>query len=112
MKKPLCAAAAVAAVVAVGMPASASAEPPVPAPPGSACTFDSGVTTCVKTTESTQVSTSRVEDPDCPSGVAESRREETTTVRTTTVFHGMEQLGDPQTETTIMIGASYGCVPG
>jgi hypothetical protein len=111
MKMPLCAVVAVAAAVAIVLPASASATPPVPVPPGSECTFDSGVTTCVKTTESTQEWTSRVEDENCPSGIAESRRFETTTDRTTYVFHGMDPVGEPQTETTIGFGSSYGCVP-
>jgi hypothetical protein len=111
MKMPLCAAVAVAAVVAVALPASASFAPPVPAPAGSECRFDSGVTTCVQTTESTQEGTARFDDRNCASGVAESRRATTTTVRTTSVFHGMQPFGEPQTETTIGISERYGCVP-
>jgi hypothetical protein len=111
MKKRLCTGVAVAVVVSVGLSASASASPPVPAPPGSECTFDSGVTTCVMTTEFRQVHANIVEDPACPSGWAESRSGQTTKVRTTTVFRGMQQLGEPQTETTHLGFGSYGCVP-
>ena len=47
MKMPLAAAVAAAAVV-VGLPASASAKPPIAPPEGTTCTFARGITTCVK----------------------------------------------------------------
>jgi len=55
-----------AAAAAIALPASSSAAPPVPAAPGSECTFDSGITTCVQMTESRQEETDRFEDPDYP----------------------------------------------
>lgn len=98
MKMPL--AAVVAAVaVAVGLPASASAKPPVDAPPDSTCTFARGLTTCVKAVGFGTVAVVVVDDPNCPSGSAEHRTETTTIERTITVFRGMHQLGEPRTET-------------
>ena len=80
--------------------------------PPSGSTFDSGLTTCVQMTESTQEETSRFEDPDCPSGIAESRGVTTTWSRTTMVLRGMHPLGEPRTETTaVVVGVRFGCVP-
>ena len=89
-----------AAAVAVGLPASASAQPPVDAPPGSTCTFAKGITTCVETLS---VLIGRgvgvIDDPDCPSGRAQLVTETTTIERRITVFRGTHQQGDPRTET-------------
>jgi hypothetical protein len=100
MKMPL--AAVIAAVAAaVGLPASASAEPPVDAPPGSTCTFAKGITTCVQASGFGSIFIEEIEvEPEiCPSGRAVRQTRTSTIVRTITVFRGPHQLGEPRTET-------------
>jgi hypothetical protein len=100
MKKSLCAAVAVAAVAAIGLPASATAKPPITPPEGSTCTFAKGLTTCVQTTGTVSTAIELIPDDTCPTGfrLRITRSSETTT--TTTVFRGTHQLGEPTTETT------------
>jgi hypothetical protein len=101
-----------AAAVAVGLPASASADPPVDAPPDSTCTFARGITTCVEFLGGTgSVLIERVEDLSCPSGIRENRTETTSIDRRITVFRGTHQLGEPRTETETTIRMTTDCVP-
>lgn len=111
MKRTLCAAVAAAVVASVGFPLSASAAPPVNPPDGSTCTFHSGLTTCVQSTGLGSVTLVIIDDPSCASGQAERRTETLTTVTTTTIFRGTQQLGDPQTETTSSTSVTTTCVP-
>ena len=103
-------AAVAATVAALVVPASASAVPPVPAPPGSVCTFDSGITTCVQTLQLVREESVRFSDPSCPSGAAERRTVITTTIATTTVFRGTRMFGAPQTEETTSTTETVTCV--
>jgi hypothetical protein len=103
-------AAIAATVVALGVPASASAVPPAPAPPGSVCTFERGVTTCVQAIQLVSEQPVRFSDPSCPSGIAERRTVTTTTITTTTVFRGTRIVGEPRTEETTSITETVSCV--
>jgi hypothetical protein len=101
-----------AAVAAVGLPASASAEPPVDAPPDSTCTFAKGITTCVEALGGTgSVLIEHVEDPTCLSGIRENRTELTSIDRRITVFRGRHQLGEPRTETETSTRMTTACLP-
>jgi hypothetical protein len=99
MKRAFCAAIAAAAVVAVGFPASASAEPPITPPSGSTCTFHKGLTTCVESLlgfHRVSIQTG-IPDPSCPPPLLLTRVERTSGFfTTTTVFRGMHQVGEPQ----------------
>jgi hypothetical protein len=99
-----------ATVVGLAIPAYASADPPVPAPPGSDCTFESGTTTCVQTFALVREESVTFSDPSCPSGAAERRTVITTTTTTTTVFRGTKMLGEPQTETVTTTEETVTCV--
>jgi hypothetical protein len=99
-----------ASVVALGLPASASAVPPVEPPPGSVCTFERGITTCVQTLQLVREQTVRFSDPTCPSGIAERRTVITTTITVTTVFRGTRMQGEPQTEETTSTTETVSCV--
>jgi hypothetical protein len=99
-----------ATVAALGVPASASAVPPVPAPPGSVCTFEAGVTTCVQSLQLVREESVRFSDPNCPSGVAERLTVITTTITTTTVFRGTRMVGEPQTDETTSTTETVTCV--
>jgi hypothetical protein len=109
MKMSLAAAIAVT-VAAVGLPATASADPPVPAPPGSTCTFAGGLTTCVEQFGVVGVVVERINDPSCPSGLAERVTTTQTLVTTTTVFRGTHQLGEPRTESESTTSVTTNCV--
>jgi hypothetical protein len=109
MKRALCAAVASAAVASVGLPASASAVPPVIPPEGSACTFHRGLTTCVHSGGFGTVGVEIVDDRSCPSGKAERLTDTTITETTTTVFRGTRQLGEPRTETTTSMTVTTTC---
>jgi hypothetical protein len=110
MKRALCAAVAAAAVASVGLPASASAAPPVIPPEGATCTFQHGLTTCVQSSGFATVGIVNIDDPTCPSGQAEQRTETTTIETTTTVFRGTHQLGEPQVDTTTTRTVTTNCV--
>jgi len=110
MKRALCAAVAAAAVASVGLPASASAAPPVVPPPGATCTFQHGLTTCVQSRGFATVGIVNIDDPSCPSGEAEQQTETTTIETTTTVFRGTHQLGEPRTDTTTNTTVTTNCV--
>jgi hypothetical protein len=99
-----------AAVVALALPASASAVPPVTPPPGSVCTFERGITTCVQTIQLVREESVRFSDPNCPSGAAERRTVITTTITTTTVFRGTHIIGEPRTEETTTTTETVTCV--
>jgi hypothetical protein len=109
MKRALCAAVALAAVASVGLPASASAVPPVIPPEGSACMFHRGLTTCVHSGGFGTVGVEIVDYPSCPSGKAERLTDTTITETTTTVFRGTRQLGEPRTETTTSTTVTTTC---
>jgi hypothetical protein len=100
MKKSLCAAVAVAAVAAIGLPASATAKPPVTPPEGSTCTFAKGLTTCVQSIGFVTVAVEQIPDDTCPTGFRLRITESSSITTTTWVFRGMHQLGEPTTETT------------
>lgn len=108
MKMPL--AAAVAAAVVVGLPASAYADPPITPPEGTTCTFARGITTCVKQIGFGTVGIVFIEDESCPSGIAERRTETISTTTTTTVFRGTHQQGEPRTETQSTTTVTTTCV--
>jgi hypothetical protein len=110
MKRTLCAAVAAGAVVSVGLPASASAAPPVIPPEGATCTFQHGLTTCVQSSGFGTVGIVNIDDPNCPSGEAEQRTETTTIETTTTVFRGTHQRGEPQTDTTTSTTVTTNCL--
>jgi hypothetical protein len=114
MKRALCAAVAALAVAAFGLPASASAAPPITPPGFSTCTFAKGLTTCVQGTGTGFQLVEEIDDPSCP--VTEKRlqiREGSSTTTTTWVFRGMPQLGEPTTETTTTGPTTRdgGCIP-
>ena len=110
MKRALWAAVAAAAVASVGLPASASAEPPITPPEGSTCTFHRGLTTCVRSIGFGTVAVGIIDDRSCPSDEAEQQTERTTTETTTTVFRGTRQLGEPHTDTTTSTTVTTNCV--
>ena len=110
MKRAFCAAVAAVAVAALGLPASAAAEPPITPPEGSTCTFDSGITTCVQRIGFGTVGVVMIEDRSCPSGFAERRTETTSITTTTMVFRGTHQRGEPTTETTTSRTETTSCV--
>jgi len=110
MKRALCAAVAAAAVASVGLPASASAVPPVVPPEGTSCTFHHGLTTCVRSIGFGTVGVVGIDDRNCSSGKAEQRTETTVIETTTTVFRGTHQTGDPQTHTTSSTTVTTNCV--
>jgi hypothetical protein len=109
MKLPL-AAAIVATAAAVGLPAPASADPPVDAPPGSTCTFARGITTCVEEFVVVGQVVERFSDPSCPSGLAERVTTTQTFVTTTTIFRGKHQLGEPETDSETTTSVTETCV--
>jgi hypothetical protein len=109
MKRALCAAIASAAVASVGLPATASAVPPVIPPAGSTCTFQHGLTNCVHSSGFGTVGVEIVDDPSCPSGKAERITDTTITETTTTVFRGTRQLGEPRTETATSVTVRTVC---
>ena len=100
MKKSLCAAVAAAAVVAIGLPAAATAKPPITTPEGSTCTFERGLTTCVQSIGFATVAVLQIPDSTCPTGIRLRITESSEITTTTWVFRGMHQLGEPRTETT------------
>jgi hypothetical protein len=110
MKSALCAAVAAVAVASVGLPASASAAPPVIPPDGATCTFHHGLTTCVQSSGFATVGIVNIDDPNCPSGKAEQQTETTTIETTTTVFRGTHQLGEPKTDTTSSTTVTTNCL--
>jgi hypothetical protein len=110
MKRAFCAAVAAAAVAALGLPASAAAEPPITPPEGSTCTFDSGITTCVVRIGFGTVGVVTMKDRSCPSGFAEEQTTTTSIITTTTVFRGVHQRGEPTTETTTSRTVTRSCV--
>ena len=110
MRKSVCAAVAAAAVAAVGLPASASAQPPITPPEGSTCTFARGLTTCIAQIGVGSVLVVRFDDPSCPSGMAERRTTTSSITTTTTVFRGVHQLGEPRTETVTNSSTTVSCV--
>jgi hypothetical protein len=89
---------------------SASAEPPVDEPPGSTCTFEKGITTCVQAFGIGSVLVEEIDDPSCPSGRDERQTRTTTIVRTITVFRGTHQLGEPRTETDTSTTVTTTCL--
>jgi hypothetical protein len=101
-----------ATALALAMPASASAVPPVSPPEGSVCTFEGGITTCVQTLRLVSEQSVRFSDPSCPSGVAERRTVTTTTITNTTVFRGTRMVGEPQTSETTSTEEFVSCVDG
>jgi hypothetical protein len=109
MRKSLFAAVA-AAAVAAALPASASADPPITPPEGSTCTFEAGLTTCVQSIGFGSVVVQQIDDPSCPSGIAERRTTTTSITTTTTVFRGTHQMGEPRTETTSNTTVTTTCV--
>ena len=110
MKRALWATVAAAAVAPVGLPASASAEPPITPPEGSTCTFHSVLTTCVRSIGFGTVAVGIIDDRSCLSGKAEQQTETTTTETTTTVFRGTHQLGEPHTDITTSTTVTTNCV--
>jgi len=104
-------AAAIAAIVAaVGLPASATADPPVDAPPGSTCTFAQGITTCIEQVGFGSIGIQQFSDPSCPSGLAQRETRTQTIVTTTTAFRGTHQLGEPRTESETTTSVTTSCV--
>jgi hypothetical protein len=113
MKLPLAAAIA-ATAVAAGLPASASADPPITPPEGSTCTFEKGITTCVEPLfgfGSVLVEEIDVDPAICPSGRAEHRITTRTIVKRVTVFRGMHQQGDPREESETSRSETTTCLP-
>jgi hypothetical protein len=100
-----------AAAVAVGLPASASAKPPVDAPPDSTCTFAKGITTCVEFLGGVGfILIEPISDPSCPSGMAQRQTETRVTENRITVFRGTHQQGEPRTETETTTTVRTVCV--
>jgi hypothetical protein len=110
MKRALCAAVAAAAVASVGLPASASAEPPVIPPEGATCTFHRGLTTCLRSIGFGTGAGVIIDDPSCPSGKADQQTETTTTETTTTVFRGTHQLGEQHTDVATRTTVTTNCM--
>jgi hypothetical protein len=110
MKMPLAATIA-ATVAAAGLPASASADPPITPPEGTTCTFDSGITTCVRGFGIGTALVEEIDDPSCPSGRAQRVTETFRTTTTTFVFRGTHQQGDPRTETHTSTSVTVTCLP-
>jgi hypothetical protein len=77
---------------------------------GSTCSFEEGLTTCVVSFGQGTVLVQRIDDPSCPSGIAERQTTTVSITTTTTVFRGIHQLGEPRTETTSNTTVTTTCV--
>jgi hypothetical protein len=103
--------AAIVAAALLGLPAAASADPPITPPGASTCTFQAGLTTCVERIGFASVQIVQVSDPSCPSGMAERRTSRSSTLTTTTIFRGMRKLSETQTEETSGPTVTTTCIP-